>query len=166
MTVQTFQRILIVVAVALIGGLGWWAWGLRAENQVRKANEGLLKAASNRNYKKMRTYLAAEYKDQWGMEGEVMVQSASNVLSQFFVVEIAPTTEPQVTITGDQAQWVAPLRIDGKGTAIAEAVVEHSAETLKGPFTFTWKKQSWKPWDWKLISTSQPELNFNPSWSL
>jgi len=166
MTVQTLQRIVILIGVILLASLGWWAWGLRAENQIEKASQGVLKAASNRNWKKLQTYMASDYKDQWGMDGNQMVQSASNVLSQFFVVDIVATAPAQITINGNQAEWSAPLRVEGKGTAIAEAIIEHSATTLRSPFTFTWRKQSWKPWDWKLVSTKQPELNFDPSWNL
>jgi hypothetical protein len=29
---------------------------------------------------------------------------------------------------------------------------------LREPFTMTWRKKSWKPWDWELIRVEQPEL--------
>jgi hypothetical protein len=37
------------------------------------------------------------------------------------------------------------------------------ANSPEHDFRFAWRRKSWEPWDWKLISTNQNEIAFDPT---
>jgi hypothetical protein len=51
----------------------------------------------------------------------------------------------------------AHIRVVGSGGPLAQFIMEQSAQ-LTEPFHFQWKKESWKPWGWKLVSVDQPQV--------
>lgn len=58
----------------------------------------------------------------------------------------------------DSATTRTVLKISGNGGPVAQIVMER-VNTLRGPFTFAWRKASWRPWDWQLTSVDHPDLN-------
>ena len=61
-------------------------------------------------------------------------------------------------MAGDQATARAVIKISGSGGGVAQLVMER-VNTLSGPFTFAWRKASWKPWDWQLTRVDHPQLS-------
>lgn len=147
-------RFILIGAVMLL--IAWLAWILQPAQQVQRKFTNLLHQVEKRNWDQVRAAVSANYQDQWGLKREDLLRLSSEVFRQFFFVEITPV-DPQIRVTGDSAELTAKLRLAGRGTGLAEHGIARAAE-LKEPFIFIWKRESGKPWDWKLASVSQSEI--------
>lgn len=139
-------------------------WGLYAfspDRQVKKAFSQLLAAASNHHWKKAGELIAPDYCDQWGCDREQALRLGSEAFQQYVFLEIVPS-DVKVVRQGSQATLTARLKMTGRGSPVAEMITQQ-VNALREEFRFAWKRQSWKPWDWKLQSISQPEINFDPN---
>jgi len=132
--------------------LGRW----QPARQVRAHTEKLLAAVESKDWKRLEKLIADDYSDPWGQDKAVMQQRVHEVFAQFFVIEIK-AGEIAVEEADGQGIAKAPVSLVGRGGPIAELAVQR-ASTLREPFTFTWRQQSWKPWDWALTRVEQPEL--------
>lgn len=150
-----------VVIGALVAFFLWGAYEFSPGRQIDHAFNHFLEAVSDRNWKKVDRLMAADYHDQWGSNKEQAIHWASEGLQHFLALQIT-ATDVNIVREGRQATITARLKIVGKGNAIGEAIMQQ-VNDLKGEFRFVWKRQSWKPWDWKLESFSQPEISFDPN---
>lgn len=62
------------------------------------------------------------------------------------------------TIEGDDAVVTAKIVVGGNPIGPIGNEVNRRINQFKEPFVFTWKKESFLPSSWKLISIDQPEL--------
>jgi hypothetical protein len=85
------------------------------------------------------------------------VAQASEALRNFLVLEIL-SEDTTVERRDRDAVISARLRLRGKGNAIGEQIIA-GANSLESHFQFAWRRKSWKPWDWKLVSVSQPQFD-------
>ena len=139
-----------------------WLW--QPERQVLKHNEHFLKAAENRNRAKFAGFIDASYADRWNHDKGFIVREASEVLRQFFALTIR-SESVECTMSDDHAAVTARIRIEGRGTAIAE-LARSETNALTEPWLFEWKRKSWKPWDWKLVRVDQTQLRLDRSFNL
>lgn len=130
--------------------------------QLDRAFSALVHAAENRDWKTVRTFLAEDYRDQWGMDREQAIALAAEGFRHFLVLEITPAA-PKVSWGGRSARIDVQLALSGRGSAVGEAILEQ-ARTLTDDFQFAWQRKSWKPWDWKLVSINQREIEIDPTW--
>ncbi len=130
--------------------------------QLGKAFTRLVDAAENRDWKTVRSLMAEDYRDQWGMDRDQAIALAAEGFRHFLVLEISPS-DPRISWGGRGARIDVQLALTGRGTAIGEAILEH-ARTLHDDFRFAWQRKSWKPWDWKLVSITQREIEIDPTW--
>lgn len=135
----------------------WSGLELMPSRRLAACQERLLKAAGDRNWDRVRSLMADDYRDSWGQDREQAVAKASEVLASFLVLEIL-SEDTAVEREGREATVSAKLRLRGRGNAFGEMIIEH-ANSLPSQFQFAWRQKSWKPWDWKLVSVSQPELD-------
>jgi len=138
----------------------WIALEFSPDRQLDKVFSRLIRAAENRNWKTVSTLMADDYHDQWGMNREQAVQAGSDVLGHFLALQIL-CEDVHGTREGREAVIETRLRLRGRGNAIGEAVMQQ-ANALENHFQFAWRRISWKPWDWKLVSISQNEIEFDP----
>jgi hypothetical protein len=55
--------------------------------------------------------------------------------------------------------WLVAQKIVVKGLGGGLAIyARDEVNSLAQPFTMTWRKHGWKPWDWQLQRIEQPEL--------
>jgi hypothetical protein len=116
----------------------------------------LLEAVGARDWKKVEGFLAPGYKDRWGQTRAVAMRRLPQAFQDF----LACSVEQDVTgfLWKDGTGIVkARLRILGSGGAIARFVMEE-VNGLSEPFALSWRCQSWKPWDWALVSVDQPQI--------
>lgn len=126
-------------------------------HQVRVHTEALLAAVAGKDWRGLEGLLADDYSDTWGHSKAMVVDQVSEVFRQFFTIEL---TAPEMSVEkaeGGEGIARARLTLRGRGGPFAEIAVQRVAE-LHEPFTFTWRKRSWKPWDWALVRVEQPEL--------
>jgi len=150
------------MAVALLAGTTFAVVEFQSERQLNKAFGRLVSSVEARDWKRVASMTAVDYADPWGMNRSQALEIGSEILRHFFVVDIA-TGDLSISVgDGDQGEVRAVLRVGGNGTAIAQSVMAE-ANQLQQPFIFQWRKASWKPWDWKLVSVSQSEVVFDGS---
>ena len=85
--------------------------------------------------------------------GATTARSCSNrlrlVLRSFSLLTIT-AADPQVRLDPSTGNWSAKIQIDGTGGELAGEVIAR-VNSLTKPFELDWRRESWKPWDWKLI---------------
>lgn len=145
----------VVAAVAVV--MVWAAWEYSPGRQLEKAFLRLITAAENRDWKTVRAGMAETYRDQWGFDRDESVRLASEVLGQFLTLQIT-CENLRVSREGDAALVETRLRLRGRGNAVGEALMQR-ANALQDDFRFAWRRESWKPWSWKLVSLSQNEID-------
>lgn len=132
----------------------WWRW--QPERQVRLHTSHFLKSVERRNWDSAKNFLADDYTDRWEHNKESAVGDAREAFRQFMFLTIENRID-SCEMAGDQATARAVIKVSGNGGPVAQLVMER-VNTLSGPFTFEWRKASWKPWDWQLTRVDHPEL--------
>lgn len=130
--------------------------------QLERSFSRLVSAAENRDWKKVKSLMAEDYRDQWGFDRDQAVSLAADGLRHFVVLEIN-VESLEVSRTGREAAVDAALRLQGRATPVGE-MISQKANSLENDFQFAWRQKSWKPWDWKLVSVSQNEIEIDPTW--
>jgi hypothetical protein len=151
------RRLLWQIAAACAAVLLLWGgWELTPGRGLERAQDRLLRETSARNWPAVTALLDEAYRDDWGQDRATAVASASEALQNFLTLHVT-AADPQVTRDGRNAQISTTLRVQGRGNAIGEAIRD-AVNGLRSPFQFAWRQKSWKPWDWKLVGFSQPEI--------
>jgi hypothetical protein len=151
-------------AIAAILGLFAvpWLWSRwQPERQSRAHTEKLVAAVESRNWKRLERLVADDYSDRWGHDKAVVMERVREVFAQFFVIELKAGAIDVQAADGQQVARAA-VTLQGRGGPFAEMAVQRVGD-LREPFTFTWRQQSWMPWDWVLTGVDQPELKVE-SW--
>lgn len=128
----------------------------RPEKQVQRHQRQLLSALEDRDWDDVNELLAENYSDRWGHDKAFVQSRAAQVFRQFFAVQITGEITA-LDLSGDTGEVRTSLRVQGRGGPLAEYAIMR-ANALTSPWTFRWRKQSWKPWDWVLEYVDQPEL--------
>ncbi len=110
----------------------------------------------HKNWQRLDELMADDYSDRWGQDKRMVIERSKMVFSQFFTAELTPT---EFTASAQDGFGTASARVTlkGAGGPLAEIAIERMA-TLRGPFVFTWRQRSSKPWDWVLTKVEHSEL--------
>ena len=157
------QILRVLIPAALVLTVVWIVAGWMPAAQVGKKTTLLLRAAGDRDWKKAGRLVSDDYRDGWGQDKESALRLAAEAGRHFFALVITPSGEPVVVVDGKTATWKGGLSFGGRGTAVGEAMLSR-ASAFREDFVFAWRRESWKPWDWKLVSVTQPEWNFETQW--
>lgn len=126
-----------------------------AEHQIRLHSENLLSALENKNWSKFTTFIGDDYRDQWEQDHALVAERTREVFRYVRGLHLVPS--PALVQTGDgKGTWQARITLEGGGEL--ESMIKERVNALPTPFTLEWRKRSWKPWDWKLVRVSNPEL--------
>ncbi|MDD5348778.1 MAG: hypothetical protein PHQ12_01075 [Chthoniobacteraceae bacterium] len=147
------EKVKILLAAAVLVGLGC-AWLWRPERQVRLHQRHFLNAAENRDWPKIKAILDDGFRTPYGHDKPIALALMAEGLRPFFALQIFDS-ETEVTVSGRDGAVRTRLRFSGTGMALAE-IVQGAVNDSREPFEFTWRRQSWKPWDWRLVSASHP----------
>lgn len=146
--------------LAAIIGL-WLAQLWQAEKQVRLHNDHFLQQIAERDWSGAGDFIAADYHDDWGHDRKELLNRLHLVLG-FFTSLTINTANPQVSANAPAGWWSAKVRIEGSGSEFAPAIVER-VNSVTEPFVLHWRRESWRPWDWKLVRVSNPALEISGS---
>ncbi len=136
--------------------VGIWLTGLwGAENQVRLHSEHLLRQVEKRNAPAAGDFIAADYHDAWGDDRARLVLRLRIVL-RFLSGLTITASKAQTQIDLPQGTWQARVQLEGRGEAAAD--ITSRINGLTTPFVLDWRHESWKPWDWKLVSVTNESL--------
>ena len=131
-----------------------WLW--QPARQIRSHNAHFLQAVESRDWSRVDALVAANYEDQWGDDKKLLVQRLREVSRYVREFKISPA-EPSISVINDDADWSAKITIETDGGEIASAMKER-LNAVATPFRFHWHRESWKPWDWKLVRVANPAL--------
>ena len=150
---KTLRLNLIIAAAA---GVQFLVLLWQPSRQVRLHQRHLLRAVEKRDWPAVGGFIGAQYRDRWGHDKENVLHDAAEVFGQFFLCSVQ--AEERTLEAGDgKGAIVERLILGGTGGPVAE-YAKQRVNAFTEPFTFKWRQQSWKPWDWVLVETDQPQL--------
>lgn len=151
-----FRKIALAGSLGIMGLAVYLFWLWQPERQVRLHTTHFLKKVERRNWDSAAAFVADDYSDRWGHNKTNGLADAREVFRQFIFLTIE-TRIDSCTVTGPNATARVTLKLQGNGGPFAQLITER-LNALQQPFDFTWKKGSWKPWDWQLSHVDQSEL--------
>jgi len=138
----------------LIGLFLIWLW--QPERQVARHTDNFLHAVERKNWSHAADFIGNDYQDQWGDDRARVLERAREFFRYLrgFRVNFSTAT---VKVDHRRATWIAKITIEGaEGEVMAE--VKERVNSLATPFELKWHRVSAKPWDWKLVRVSNPDL--------
>jgi len=143
----------VLFGIALFAGLPW----LSPTRGVERAWQGSLRALEKNNLEAFDAYLDVTYKDGFGLDRAGAVSLAKTMRSHFLICTITRESIETVLAPGSKsAASRAIIRLGGQGSPVATAAIQASANS-HSPTLFRWRRNSWQPWDWKLISVDNSD---------
>ena len=138
----------------LIGLFLIWFW--QPERQVSRHSESFLRTIEKKNWTGVADFIGNDYQDQWGDDRARVLERMHEVSRYLRRVRIDASNEA-VRIDSQRGYWQSKIIIDGDQGEVM-ALVEERVNSLAKPFEFEWRRQSAKPWDWKLVRVSNASL--------
>lgn len=145
-----------VVAVAL--GI-YLAWLWQPERQIRLHTKHLMAHVQNKNWTKLPDFIGVDFQDAWDDDRERLLVRVREVFSYTRGLKITPLA-PQIRVQDREGFWTAIVKVDGEGGEVM-VLIKERINSLGTPFELRWRRESGKPWDWKLIAASNPDLKIN-----
>ena len=148
-------------AVALLLGIFlMWLWG--AEHQIRRHTDNLLHAIERKDWNGFAAFVSFDYQDQWRNDRALLLERTPEVFRYLRGIRMIPGVVI-VQINGRKGTWQAKITIEGDNSEVA-ALVKERVNSLTTPFTLEWQRVSAKPWDWKVVKVSNPDLEIPAGW--
>jgi hypothetical protein len=149
-----FYAGLIIAAIVGVYLIRLW----QAERQVDLHNTHLLTHIEKKNWKAMGEFIASDYQDRWGNDRALLLERLPQIFRAIPHARITATA-PSVRAVNGRGHWSAKITIQGTGD-FAD-LIEGRVNSLEAPFEFEWKQGATWPWDWKLVSVRNPELEIS-----
>ncbi len=143
----------LIVAVAL-GAYLFQLW--QPERQIALHSEHLLGAFERKDWRAIGDFIDPAYQDQWHHDRTRLLASVRAVLQYTRNLHLQPR-EPLVVATEHGPEWRARIVVSGDDNELT-GLIKTRINPLPEPFRLEWLRQSWKPWDWKLIRASNEAL--------
>ncbi len=141
--------------LALIFGT-YLAFLWQADHQVELHTAHLLRKIEKHDWSGIDNAIAQDYRDDWGDDRERLLRRLREVLRFTRNMKIAAVA-PDVVPEGSDRKWSARVQVDGDDNEVMSEIKQR-VNSLSAPFQLHWRRQSSKPWDWKLIRVSNREL--------
>lgn len=139
-------------AVLLAALLLIWHW--QPERQLRLHSEHLIRSVQAGDWNAVASFVSDDYHDQWN-DDRALLRQGLRAVTQLRHVAISAALD-SIEVGEREGAWSAKITLSG-GDEFATAISAR-VNSLGAPFKLTWRKQSGRPWDWKLVSVSNPEL--------
>jgi hypothetical protein len=137
----------------------WLAQLWQGEKQVSLHSEHLMRQIERRNWPPAGEFIAADYHDDWGHDRRALLNRLRLALRSFSSLTIN-AANPQVSVNSPVGWWSAKVQLEGSGTEFTP-VMMNRVNRLTEPFVLHWRRESWRPWDWKLVRVSNPALKLS-----
>lgn len=129
----------------------------RPEQQIRLHSQHLLRALEQRNWDRFAGFIASDYHDQWANDRATLVERTRLVFAQMRTFRL--TNEQQIVRRNNKsAHWQSRIIVSGDPSELLLAIKDR-VNSLSTPFDLEWRHVSRKPWDWKLVDVTNPELS-------
>ena len=130
------------------------------ERQVALHTQHLIEALEERDVQAVGEFVDPTYKDQWGHDRELLLSRLGAVLRYARDLDLQ-LNGAWTELNGDEAFWNARITVVG-GEHEVDALIEQRVNAVAEPFRLQWRRQSWKPWDWKLVGVTNSEFELPP----
>lgn len=145
----------LLLIVALLVGVPW----LSPTRGVQRAWDGVVAAIEDNDMEALGAYLGNDYKDGFDLDREGALGLAKQVRQQFMVCTIRrENAELSMDPSDKSAVTRALIRLGGHGTPVAQNAIAASAASQTAT-SFRWRRNSWKPWDWRLVSVDNADAS-------
>jgi hypothetical protein len=134
-----------------------WLW--RPDHQVQLHSDHFIREIEGRDWDAIRNAIAADYSDDWGDNTDRLLERMREVQQFTRNIRIHPIA-PNVSVEGSSGSWIAKIEIEGDDSEVL-AEIKQRINPLTTPFELQWRRQSGKPWDWKLVRVSNRELQIS-----
>lgn len=131
---------------------------MRPSRQIEKRQASLIEGIERRSPARIQRLLSKNYEDRWGFTSEQIAESMVDAGSQFMALVVTP--EDQTIVFGEEGEATVKARLilSGKPVGPIGNEVTRQINQLKEPFVFVWKKQSFLPSSWRLVSVDNAAL--------
>lgn len=128
----------------------------RPEQQIRLHSQHLLRAVEQKNWTRFAEFIASDYHDQWQNDRATLLKRTRVILIQ--VRRLGLTSQQSIVRVDEIAgHWQSRIIADGDPSELMLAIKDR-VNSLTTPFDLEWRHVSRKPWDWKLVNVTNPEL--------
>lgn len=125
-----------------------------AERQVELHGHNFLEAIEESDARALHEFLADDYEDDWGHDKTRVLSRLKQVVPYARNGRLV-AREETVQITGSEGEWRARIAIDAEGNELTAPLIGY-VNGVSEPWRLQWRRESWKPWDWKLVRVSNP----------
>ncbi|MCU0791890.1 MAG: hypothetical protein MUE42_03350 [Opitutaceae bacterium] len=152
------RRILLTVGAVGAALLLWLALPFFSPARgVERSWDGLLSALEDNDLEAFGAYLGEDYADGFGLDRAEAVKLAGEVRRHFIVCTVRrERSELVLDPLKKSAVTRGLIRLGGQGSPVAQGAIEASRAT-DSPTAFRWRRNSWRPWDWRLVSIDNLE---------
>lgn len=126
------------------------------DRQLELHTRHLLRAIEANDFDSVAKFIDASYADQWGHNREAVLARLRNA-RQFTRNLQLDAHEPVVFASSERGEWRARVTARSDENEVA-TFINSRLNAGTDPFMLEWRRQSWKPWDWKLVRVSNPGL--------
>ncbi len=127
------------------------------EQQIRLHTAHLMTALEKNNWSAVGEFLDPSYSDQWGHDRAMLLERLQQVLPYARHLHLRTET-PVIHAANGEGEWSARVTVEADPNEVS-AMIQERVNPLQEPFNLKWRHASWKPWDWKLISVTNPALD-------
>jgi len=131
-----------------------WLW--QPQRQVQRHTQKLFHQVEAKNWSAVSDLIGSDYRDPWNHDRTNVIERMREVMRYLRGTRIV-TEEPVIKIDNRKAVWTGKITIEGEAGE-AMTLVKERINSLGMPFELQWRRTSGKPWDWKLVRVSNPEL--------
>ena len=146
------QGIAGLICLVILGvGLQW-----RPAVQVRAHQAAFLRAVEDGNARRLDELISADYKDPWGFDRLQIISAAADFRRCFISVWMAES-DPEIEWRAGVGLYKARIRVEGTPVGPGQ-LVRQQANSVREPWTFTWKGTPGLPWRWRLLRIENPSV--------
>jgi hypothetical protein len=132
------------------------AWVWQPQRQVSRHTANLFLKIERKNWAGIADFLADDYTDQWGDDRALVLERMRESLAYVRTMRII-ALNPVLNVDSRRGVWRARITIDGEGGELLDLIKER-INPLATPFELEWHQVSGKPWDWKLATVHNRDL--------
>ena len=147
------RRVLLTIGGLLLALALWLALPfLSASRGVERAWDDFLSALEDNDMTELGRLLGDDYADGFGLDRAECLKLAASIRGQFVVCTVRrEQSELVLDPSNKSAVTRGFIRLGGQGSPAAQAAIQASTSS-QTPTAFRWRRNSWKPWDWRLVS--------------
>ena len=149
---------LVGLVLTLTIGL-YCIWLSQPPRQIDRHAKNLLHDIEQRNWSRVADLIGTDYADQWGNDRSLVLERMRLVLGYGHHLRLnVIDANCKIDKGGRVGLWRSRIVIEDSDPGLG-AVVKERVNSLMTPFELQWRHISRKPWDWKLVGVSNPELD-------